>query len=357
MLTLNSKKPLIIFLIIAVVILLVFILPFKFEYKIQSQGQVKPAKEWTIFKGTDASISSVLTDHLSGINTSYTVAQFVRGDVVQFSFSDGIKAGVSVNKGDTIGTVYSSELDREIVGLKNSIALTRSTLNINLSGEKVSLIKQEQERLNYALRQTEEHKKILSRLKSLFERGLVSQEEYEIAQGTAALNEINIAISKAALESVESGEKPELINYFNAQITTLEKELSVLEKRFNGLTMITPISGTIDRQANNDTLFVLNDVSDFVIIIPVNILEKKYINIPLKVDVYLNNKKQEISAELISIDNKVRLLNGTQVIVGSAKLSGDLQNLMPGMMVECYLNLGSFSAYEYLKIVWERLVN
>lgn len=357
MLTLNSKKPLIIFLIIAIVLLLVFILPFEFDYKIHTQGQVQPAKEWTIYKGTDAAITSVLTDHLTGLNTSYTVAQFIRGDVVQFSFSSGIKAGVFVNKGDTIGAVYSSELDREIVDLKNDIALTRSTLNTNLTGEKESLIKQERERLNYSLRQAEEHKKILSRLKSLFERGLVSQEEYEIAQGTAELYEINIAISKAALESVETGEKPELINYFSSQIFSLEKELSVLEKRFNGLTLISPISGTIDRQTNNDTLLVLNDISDFVIIVPVNILEKNYISIPLNVDVYLNNKKQEISAELVSMDNKVRLLNGTQVIVGAAKLSGDLQNLMPGMMVDCYLNLGSFSAYEYLKIVWERLVN
>ncbi len=357
MLTLNSKKPLVIFLIIIILILLVFVLPFKFEYKIHSQGQVQPSKEWTIYKGTDAAITSVLTDHLSGINTSYSVAQFVRGDVVQFSFSQGIKAGVFVSRGDTVGTVYSSELEREMIDLKNDIALTRSTLNVNLSGEKESLIKQEQERLNYALQQAEEHKKILNRLKSLFERGLVSQEEYEIAQGTAELNEINIAISKAALESVETGEKPEMINYFNAQITNLEKELSVLEKRYSGLTLISPISGTIDRQTNNDTLLVLNDVSDFVIIIPVNILEKKYISLPLNVDVYINNKRQEISAQLISIDNKARLLNGTQVIVGSTKLSGDLQNLMPGMMVDCYLNLGSFSAYEYLKIVWERLVN
>jgi hypothetical protein len=207
------------------------------------------------------------------------------------------------------------------------------------------------------MKQAEEHKKILNRLKALFERGLVSQEEYEIAQGTAELNDINIEISKATLESVETGEKPELIKYFSSQVASLEKELAVLEKRYNGFTLRSPISGTVDRQTNSDTLLVINDISDFVIIIPVNILERKYINLPLNVDVYLNNKKQNIKTELILIDNKVRLLNGVQVAIGSTRLSGDLKPLIPGMMVDCYLNLGSYSAYDYLKIVWERLVN
>ena len=357
MLSLKSNKPLIILMVVAVLILLLFLLPFRFAYKIHGQGKVLPNKEWTVYRGTDATITTVLTDHLTGINKSYSVSQFERGDVVQFTFAPNVQAGVFINEGDTIGSVYSNETDRQIINLKSEIVLTRASLSINLSGEKESLIRQEKERLDYAIKQAEEQRKILSRLKALFERGLVAQEEYEIAQGTAELNDINVAISRATLESVETGAKPELIKFFNAQVSSLEKELSVLEKRYNGLTLISPISGTIDRQTNNDTLLVLNDVSDFVIIIPVNILEKRYINLPVSVDVYLNNKKQSINAELVSIDNKVRLLNGVQVIVGSVRLDGNLETFMPGMMVECYINLGSFSVYEYLNIVWERLVN
>ncbi|QQS35387.1 MAG: hypothetical protein IPM56_14205 [Ignavibacteriales bacterium] len=357
MLTLRSNKTLIISSVIIILILLIFILPFKFSYKIHLQGKVLPVKEWTIYKGTDARVTTVLTDNLTGINESYSVTQFDRGDAVQFNFTPGIKAGAYLNAGDTVASVYSNEIDRQIVNLKGQVASTRASLSINLSGEKQALIEQETERLNFAIRQAEEHKKILSRLKSLYERGLVSQEEYEIAQGTAELNEINIKISRATLESVETGSKPELINYFNAQVSALEKELSVLEKRFKGFTLLSPINGTIGRHTNNDTLLVLNDISSFTIIIPVNILEKKYLNLPLPFDVYLNSNKLELSGELLSIDNKVRLLNGAQIVIGTSKIEGDLNQLLPGLMVDCYVNLGSFSAYEYVKIVWERLVN
>lgn len=357
MLTLSSNKPLIILVVIAVLILLLFILPFKFEYKIHSQGKVLPVKEWTIYKGTDARVTTVLTDHQTGISGSYSVAQFDRGDIVRFTFAPTVQAGVFINEGDTIASVYSNETDRQIINLKGQVALTRASLSVNLSGEKESLKRQEKERLGYAVKQAEEHRKILNRLESLFERGLVSREEYEIARGTAELNDINVAISRATLESVETGAKPELVKFFNSQVNALEKELSVLEKRFNGLTLVSPISGTVDRQMNNDTLLVLNDTSDFVIIIPVNILEKKYISLPLKVDVFLNNKNQNIQAELVSIDNKVRILNGAQVVIGSTRLNGSIKTLLPGMMVDCYLKLGSYSALEYLQILWERLVN
>jgi len=58
----------------------------------------------------------------------------------------------------------------------------------------------------------------LDRTEALYNKGLVSQEEYDIVKGSYDLYEINIAISKARLEAVETGVKKEEIGLIKSQI-------------------------------------------------------------------------------------------------------------------------------------------
>ena len=357
MLTLTSRKSLIIWIVVISVIVLLLILPIKLNYTLYVKGKILPVKEWIIYKGTDGRLTSLLTNYKTGINQSYDVTLFDRGDAMKFTFNDALRSGTQINADDTIAIVYSNEIERQIENLKGEVVSAKASLVLNATGEKESIINQEKKNLEYAIRQTAEQKKILDRTETLYNKGLVSQEEYDIVKGSYDLNEINIAISKARLEAVETGVKKEQIGLIKSQIIFLEKELDVMQKRFKGFTIISPINGTVSRKTNSDTLMIISDVSEFILINPVKVNDKKYISDSAQVDVLINQTGEKIKANVYEIDNSVQIINGIQVVTVTSKINGNNKDLYPSLMVDCYIHTGSLSPLQYLFRVWNRMVN
>lgn len=357
MLTLKSRRPLIIGSIVLILIILILVLPIKLVYKLKVQGKLLPEKEWIIYKGTDGRLTSLLTNYKTGINQSYDVTLFDRGDAMQFAFISDLHSGISIKLKDTIAFVYSNEIERQIANLKGQIITSKASLTLNLTGEKESVIEQEKNNLAYRIKQAEEQKKIVNRLKTLYDRGLASQEEYEIAQGTYDLNEINILISKSRLQSVETGSKLEQNELIRSQILALEKELAVLKKRFEGFTLLSPIEGIVNRITNSDTLMIISDTSEFVLISPIRIQDKKFINPPQNVEIYINGMRQNINVKLVELDNNTQIVNGIQFVTAVSLIKDKTSEMIPGLMVDCFIHTGNLNPIEYVMRIWQRMVN
>lgn len=357
MLTLTSRKSLIIWIVVISIIVLLLALPIQLNYNLYVKGKILPCKEWIIYKGTDGRLTSLLTNYKTGINQSYNVTLFDRGDAMKFTFNSSLRSGSQIEIDDTIAVLYSNEIERQIENLKGLIASAKASLILYATGEKESIINQEKKNLEYSIRQTDEQKKILDRSEALFNKGLVSQEEYELVKGNYDLNEINIAISKARLEAVQTGVKKEQIGLIKSQIIFLEKELDVMQKRFKGFTITSPINGTVSRKTNSDTLMIISDVSEFILLNPVKVNDKKYISDSAQVDVLINQSRQNITANVYEIDNNVKIINGIQVVTVTSKINGNSKDLYPSLMVDCYIHTGSLSPFQYLFRVWNRMVN
>jgi hypothetical protein len=357
MLTLVSRKPLIVAAVFVFFIILILILPLKFEYKLKVQGKLLPEKEWIISKGTDGRLTTLLTNYKTGLNQSYDVTLFDRGDAIQFEFNSKLHSSASVKQNDTIAFVYSNEIERQIENLKGQIITAKASLYLNLTGEKEAVIDEVKNSLMYAIKQAEEQKKIVGRLKSLYERGLTSQEEYEIAKGTYDLFEINISIAKSRLVSVETGTKPEQLEFIKSQIIALEKELSVLKKRFEGFTLLSPISGIINRITNSDTLMIISDTTEFVLISPIRIQDKKFVTPQQKIDIYLNGKKQSLNTKIAEINHNTQIVQGIQIVTATSFIDGKTNDMIPGLLADCYIYTGSLTPFNFLLRMWERMVN
>lgn len=357
MLTLTSRKTLFFWIILISVIIVLLLLPIKINYNLSVKGKILPTKEWIIYKGTDGRLTSQLINYKTGISQSYDVNLFDRGDAMQFAFNTSLHSGAQILANDTIGVVYSNEIERQIENLKGQINLAKASLSLNLTGEKQAIIDQENKNLEYAIKQAEEQKKILDRMQVMYEKGFVSKEEYEITKGNYDLNNINISISKARLQSVESGAKQEQIGFIKSQIISLENELAVLKKRFEGFTIISPISGIVNRKTNSDTLLMISDVSEFMLISPVKIVDKQFITKSAKIDINAAGKKLSDTAYVLEIDNNIKIVNGIQVVTVTSIISGSSQYLVPNLIVDCYIQTGKLSPIDYLGRVWQRMVN
>jgi hypothetical protein len=342
------------FIITVVILLLVilFVLPIKLPYSFSAIGKLNVAEEWIILKGRDGQLITMLKDLRTGIAKNYSVTEFERGDNARFTFNPNIKVGMTISKSDIIGSIFSNELEIRLTSLRGKLLVTKAFLKQNLSGEKESLIKEAEENLVYLQKKAEVEKKIYLRQEKLFEKNLISEEEYEVYKNTNELNTIEIAIAETQLHSISSGEKSEQINFIKAQITALNNEITMLEKKVANFILTSPINGFVKGLTVGDTLLVIADTSQYVLTVQVPLEKYNYITtVPgAHVTILLHNKFA--AATLGSMNNSVHYLSSRPVVIATAIVNESSNNIIPGLLVKCDIECGEIEIAEHIKRIF-----
>jgi multidrug efflux pump subunit AcrA (membrane-fusion protein) len=352
----NQFKTHIIIALIILTIIVIF-LPIKYPSSINSKGKLLPHKTWLISKETDGRLTTELIDNVTGLNNEFSVTQFERGDAVQFKFNLNLISSGQVKQGDTIGYVISNEIEKDIEKLNGELITARALLNVQASSEKESVIEEEKSKLVFAEKELEEQTKIYERKKQLFDRDLISRQEYEADEARYELAKININIAKERLRSVQSGAKAEEIDYASTQISTIENEISVLQKRYESNNIVSPIAGNVTRSFSSDTLLIINDVNKSVVLIPIKWQASGKIKTKQQVIVSSPNVNESLSGKVFSIGNSVKTLNGMQYIMVTAFFDDAISELKPGLLVDCTIQVGEQTALEILTDFFKPLFN
>lgn len=334
---------------VAVIAVLLFFLPIEVPYSVSAPGKIMPAKEWILTKGSDGTLISYTTDHLSGVAAGYTVSQFERGDAVSFQMRPGFTCGNDVSIHDTIAYINSNELEKSFYELKGDLETANASLEYDISGEKETIISQESGNLSLMKKQAEEQLKIFKRVEALFQRNLASQEEYDIAKGTAELNEINIRIAEARLKTVQTGAKPQQLEIVRSQITSLKRQLDIIQKKMGSYTITSPIDGVINRASSGDTLLMVSGTADFIVLVPVRWDYHSYIKTGQVITVEIPGTTHYPEAEIINMDKKVSFLNGSQVFMVTAIVRKNSNELIGGVLTHCNVDCGKVTLIEYVK--------
>lgn len=334
-----------IFFILVVVLLL---LPVKIPYSINTPGKILPIREWIVIKGTDGRLITQLKNNQFGTIDNYSVSQFERGDAVRFKLKSNIISGTYVSMNDTIAAIYSNEIERQYIRLRGELGVAMASLEVNNTGEKNSVINEEKNLLEYRKEQREESQKQFDRTEALFSKNLVSQEDYEIAKSTNELNKINVRISESHLQSLVTGSKPEQLDYIKAEISSLKNQISVLQKRFEHYTLVSPVNGIVNQLYSGDTILVISDTSAYVIISPVKWEERNYIALNQKVLIKVPDSRFSYGAKIIRSKNEVQLLNRKQVFLITSLLSNKTDEIFYGLLVNCSIQCNAVSPLEYI---------
>jgi hypothetical protein len=338
-------------------LLIIFLLiPIKVPYSVKAPGKILPAKEWIVTKGPDGRLITEFKDNKLGINQNYSVSQFERGDAIQFSLRPNISSGSMIKEKDTVAIIYSNEIERQFIQLKGELEVAKASLAANETGEKQSSIQEGKDRLVYMKKQAEEQNKIFNRLEALYQKDLISQEEYEISKGTAELNQINISIAEAQLQTAQTGVKKEQIDYIKSQIQSLQQQINVLQKRFKNYTLVSQVTGIANRILGSDTLLIVSDTSEFVALIPVKWEERNYLSCNQKV--YLKAPDSSITqdATLVRIDKSIHPLNGGQVFFVTAFFDSPKTDFLSGLMVQCSIQCTPIRPVEYLERIFQSIL-
>ncbi len=329
----SLNKNTITWIVIGVLLALALLIPIELPNTITVKGKIYPAKEWMLVKGPDGELMTSLFNYKKGVSENYGVTQFERGDAVEFSLSDKIYTSAAVMIDDTIGLVYSNTTEKELIDLRADLAVDSALLKVNTSEEKDAIVKSEEQKLEYAKKQLEEQQKLFRRQKSLYEKQLISEEEYEVAESAIELFNINVEIAKERLRTVSTGAKQEEINLVKSRISGLKDKIDILEKKFSGLTIQSPVQGIVNRGFSADTLLTISDTTEYISFIPIKVSDYKFIKPGQKVLFEDMNGDKTIEAEIDSTDKAIKSGLQNQYFVASAVVNKNKSSLLPGLVL------------------------
>jgi len=344
----RNQKAVIIAIALIVIIFILFLLPIKIPYSIRAYCRIQPSQKWILTSGGSGQIVTSIINYKNGTNKGYNISQFAREGSMHLTFSALVESGDYINKGDTIATIYSSETEENLADLTGQLATLQATLAADSKGEKESIVREYELRLTQAQEAEANQRLILARQKSLLEKNLISQQEYDIVANQESLMVVEIGIARAQLESARTGAKQEQINLLKTQIEALERRLEAIHKREHAFSIVSPISGKICRQYSPDTLLVISDVSSYVALIPFKLREAAHLTPGMKVRVFADGSKNKINGRLILVDRDVYALSGEQACVATAIIEDNGADLTTGMFGNCIVRCKPVSIPEFI---------
>lgn len=319
------------------------------QYNLNYSAKLIPSKENIISMGNDGSLFNILADYKKGIRSDITVLSIERGDSWSFSINERIKSGDLVTRGDTIGSVVSSNLTLELETYRGRLEELKALYEETAAGLKKEDVKIFENELEYARRQFGEHTILLKRYSALAEKNLISYEDYEIEKGKNELFKIQIEIAQSRLNSALIGMKPASLASIKTQIQSAGNNLKQLMNKLKRFTITAGIDGIIERVITGDTLAVLSDYSEYVLLIPVRLTDRDLIKMGQRLSFTLPDSIANIEAEIIDISHKVDKINETSVVLVYADGIKGKPGFFSGLIVEVKINCGEVSLFEYVK--------
>lgn len=325
-------------------------LPIEVPYKINSVAKLMPYQQWILSRGPDGDIFSNTINNLSGINNTYRLTSFERGESMVLDLNNSIKNGQFVDKGDTLGNIYSSKQQESIIELNGELQVLTATLEASMSGVKRTEVKESKERLEMAKSAYTKQKKIVERLNKLLKKELIAEEDYQTASDELVVLEKAINVREAELESSLTGEKAEEINLLKKKISAVENKMNFVKSEIDlQSSIIIPFNGRIERSFSQDTILVLSNYEFGVAIIPVSIDEANYMNEGEKVK-FLSTSFDEPLTGIVQMKQSVmQMIDGEQCILVLATVHNISNDFISGMVTQSEISCGNISLLNYLE--------
>lgn len=330
-------------------------LPLELPSGVNTFGTITSAHEWVLAKGTGGQLVASTFNYTTGSNEGYQVSNFDPGSSVYLSLRPSLAPGRFIAKGDTVGNIYSSEMQERLIALNGQLAAARSLLAVNASGQKAVIVADAEQRLFFAIRKRDEHRTILTRTQKLLQAGLIPQGEYDRVLSDAHVLQDDIKIAEAQLETARTGAKPEQLDLVHTNIGAIQNEIDAIKRRAAGYTLTAPISGTVSRAFSGDTLLTICDTTKYVALIAIKWSDYTRVAATKDARVRLRGFSKNVTGTVVSLNRQAQVLQGQNVIIATALLEGSSEELMPGMVARCRIACRPVTPLEYVKRLWTSL--
>jgi hypothetical protein len=333
-----------------------YISPIRVSRSVTVPGKILCAREWLVRWDANGAIVTTLVDRAGGSVRNTTITEFSRGDFVQMEMNPRTVSGCAVACGDTVVRIHSNEIERQIATLRGDLANAEASLVAISTGEKEPVVQGARQQLEQARREEESLKAILARQKLLFERGLIAQQEYELAERRAAVSGIGVSIASEHLRAVSTGAKREEGELIRARIRALRDELDVLERRRRECALSAPLPGIVMCAGFKDTLLLIADTSEYVVLMPVPLREQQNISPHQRVSLTGRDAGNLPPAIVTNVISPVQILGGQEVFIVTGQCERTGRALVHGTLAQCAIEGAECSLLDYTKGLLSRAV-
>ena len=326
---------------------LVVFLPVRFPSAVNTFATIIPAQKWVLARASDGKLIECLFNYKSGLNEGYRVSTFNPGSSIYFTLHPKVQSGQPITAGDTVGNVYSSEVQERLIALQGQLAAARSLLVVTSTGQKAAVVNEAAQRLQFAQRRSTEHQRIEQRTQKLFAEHLIAEGESDRVQNEASVLRDEITIAAANLEAARTGAKPEQLGLVNANIAALQSELEAVERRADTHTVTAPISGIVTPNYSSDTLLTIA-TPECIAILPVNWSDYRRVSASPRPRLSITGLAPTTQyGTIIAMNRQLHVLHGHEVFLVTAVLDSPSPAIMPGMLVRCRIDCAPVTAVQY----------
>lgn len=312
--------------------------------------EVYPQKKWVLLHNPQGQLISKVTDHELGRITDYRLIQFDRGEEVQLLFDQSVHTKQKIEEGELVLRAGSSLIEERIAQLEGEINVNKAEIELVSTGEKEAAIAEAKNQLDFAEARLNEKKIIYDRSKQLFEKDLTSKALYEFDEWQYKFADFEKRIAKSTMETLTTGAKPEQLDYIKSKINSLSNELSLLKNRNSNLTITSPISGWINfNHSSIDTLLSVSSLDKVILNVPVRMVDYYKYKPNDEISIYFPTLGITLKGKLLRVSNEVKVLMGRQIVYASIQVPNIKNNLIPGMILESSVGVGSITLLDYLK--------
>jgi hypothetical protein len=322
-------------------------------YNINTRGVVMPVREWRLVRLPDGTILNTEKNNLTNKITYYSVLEFQRGDHAEFIINDRVFSGKTVNEGDTIGFIRSYEEERRLLGLLTGLEEQRGLLRVHLSGGKREEVDAYRERYILAEKEYETQKKLLARMESLHQEGIIADEAWELALNDYEVKKQNVSIARSSVDVISAGAKDEELDLIRTNINSFQRQIEQTNNRIEAFNILAPFSGNIIRQQapelDNESIIRVADLQNMIITLPVELYQLDYIDNGNEVRVKMNPGRRVYKAKIVDVDNTVQFMDQRQNVFITALVEEEVDRFMPNMLVEAEIICGQVPAIDYIR--------
>lgn len=304
--------------LVVVCCLIVVFAPIKFPNNVSAFVKILPSKELVALKGSNGQIITHIVNNFTGIVEDVNTIQVDREDFASLKL---IIKNSDVLKGDTVAVFTSSHTNFIVEETKGQISENEKLLNSQQSGEKSSIIAEQEKiyemsKISYANQES-----IFNRAASLYNSKLISVEEYDLAKNLLAKLKLDEEKEYQNLLSLKSGLKAEDISITRDKINYLNNQMKILKNRVSDYNICTPFNGFVSGISSLDTLFTISEINSYVVFIPIELEKSNLVKIGQNVIFEVSNKKFNIPIQ--KMDSQIQLINGKKYVVYKSQLKTD----------------------------------
>jgi hypothetical protein len=335
------------------ILFVIFIFIVKFPYYVKGPCIFTAQVEWSLVQTQPDKLVSKLFRNDQNKLYHFILLQFDRQDFVRFNFDQSIFEGLLIPKGKVIAEVTSSENELLLSGLIGQLKEAQAGLEEIKTGEKVEIQEEARQGLQYAKIQLKAFEPLLKRKKELFEQHLIGEEEYEIAKATYDLYQQNVLLQEARLKALQTGEKKEAVLRIESEISRIENQITVMHQKIELGYIRSPIDGMVTTLSKDSLLCQVTKIDTIIIKIPIRAIQKKYVNVREKVEIFIFETGARIEGKVLKINNRSEIINMQPMYVVTCLVENSDKELLPGMTGYAKIESRKISAFQHLGRAWE----